>query len=252
MRRSARLQARTAQEAEPNDMITQDLITFNDDQALQPDVQVIDMGTSALTQTIRQLAGQQNAIDDLTDQLAGMSTQPRGEPCISHTKQYLDQEEATVRFQECLQQIPFHEMAWATGRNLPRLVYRYDPNAPLQAILTEMEETPPNIRVLDALIRRIEVESGRKIMGVFCNHYRDGSDYTPPHQDSYGFDVFTLSLGGSRDCHFHPLSGGPADKYTLMNGDLLFFNLAANEVYKHSIPKRASAEPRISLVFFAQ
>jgi alkylated DNA repair dioxygenase AlkB len=168
-----------------------------------------------------------------------------------------------------MEQIPFSTMAWRAGRVLPRLVYRYDPNAMSEAVklmarnvpLPDELEDARQIRVLDALIRRLEMDTGRKITGVFCNQYRDGKDYTPAHQDSYGCDVFTLSLGATRKCVFDPIPvrsefdctrESERQEFELNSGDLLYFNMAANNVYKHSIPACSKAGPRISLVFFAQ
>ncbi len=198
---------------------------------------------------------------------------------ISYTPCYLEEHEAKERFDECMEQIPFSTMAWRAGRVLPRLVYRYDPNAMSKAVklmarnvpLPDELEDARQIRVLDALIRRLEMDTGRKITGVFCNQYRDGKDYTPSYQDSYGCDVFTLSLGATRKCVFDPIAGQPLavdpiagvsetdliheperQTFDLNSGDLLYFNMAANNVYKHSIPSCSKAGPRISLVFFAQ
>jgi len=162
------------------------------------------------------------------------------DPVLCHTPQYLSPEEANLRFEECLAQIPFHTIMWRTGRNLPRQVFRYDVGG------------SDNIRVLDALINRVETESGRKIMGVFCNRYRDGNDHTPFHKDTYGCDVFTLSLGATRSCVFKPDNGGTNFICTLKSGDLLYFNQATNAIFKHSIPQERNVGERVSLVFFAE
>lgn len=105
--------------------------------------------------------------------------------------------------------------------------------------------------ILDEIIRDLEILSGRKIMGLFCNYYRDGQDYAGLHQDSYGADVLTLSLGGSRTCYFYPLNKTKEKlSFELASGDLLYFDQALNAQYKHTIPKWANAQPRISIVAF--
>jgi hypothetical protein len=177
---------------------------------------------------------------------------------VEHTPGFLSDEEATTRLRECIEQIPFALLQWMPGRKLPRLVYRYDTDFILAASIAANGsfETPEGYRhipVLDVLIQQIESSTGKEIRGVFCNLYRNGNDYTPAHRDSYGCDIFTLSLGVSRTCIFEPTSPfGYRQEYQLNNGDLLFFNQTANGLYKHSIPKDTSTEPRVSLVFFVQ
>jgi len=91
---------------------------------------------------------------------------------------------------------------------------------------------------------------GRRVEGIFCNYYEDGSNYTPYHQDSYGGNVLTVSFGGSRDLLVKPIEGGKSDKYTCEDGDIVVFSEQWDFKNKHSIPKRSKGEPRISIVLF--
>lgn len=160
------------------------------------------------------------------------------DPC--HYPRFLDDDLATQYFDQCKQQIPFQEMLWRAGRKLPRLVYRYDP-----------EER--QIKILNRLIKLVEFKGHRTVMGVFCNYYRNGNDYTPWHQDSYGADIFTLSLGATREFQmkFHNQAG--VVSYQLQNGDGYYFSQQINAQMKHCIPKiKEIVGERISIVFFLQ
>lgn len=165
---------------------------------------------------------------------------------ISLTKGFLPPDEAEQIFDECLEQIPFEDMYWGNGI-LKRKVYEYDysSNYLKRAFNHECEKIP----VLDDLINRISEHINETIVSAVCNYYRDGSDYSPSHQDDSGFDLCILSLGGTREVVLTSLTDNSVSKYTLSNGDLFFFNQVANATYKHSIPKKNNAEPRISLVF---
>lgn len=158
---------------------------------------------------------------------------------IQHTPSFIPNKESSVYFETCLKQIPFTKIIWKTGKILPRKGFSYN-------ILGNKR-----IPILDKLIDQLEEATGRIINGVFCNYYEDGNDHCAPHTDIYGSDLFTLSLGGTRDCLFHPIKGGKSTKYTLKSGDLLYFNLETNFEYKHSIPVRKRVlDSRISILFF--
>lgn len=104
------------------------------------------------------------------------------------------------------------------------------------------------------LITELQLQCNVKVQGVFCNLYRDGNDYCPYHRDSYGCDVWTLSLGDTRDFLVKKdVIGAKADKWTLESGDLYFMDKTLHKHYKHSIPVRKNKKhARISLVFFTQ
>ena len=155
---------------------------------------------------------------------------------IVHIPAYLTAEQATDYFHMLEENLPWQTVKWgATGRNLPRLVCSYERNTCIS---------------LEHLIELIEKAFNVDVAGVWCNFYRDGNDYTPPHKDNYDADVYTLSLGGTRNCVFTKDSDATRSVYTLASGDILFFDQATNAQYKHSIPKSANADPRISVVFF--
>lgn len=168
-----------------------------------------------------------------------METPPELDLNLALHKKFLSTDDAQGFFSMCKALIPFSTMKWGRG-NLPRLVYRYD----------EEDEV---IEPLEILKIEIQAKFNRKITGVFCNYYADGAHYTPPHKDSYGCDIFTLSLGESRQCVFEHDLTREKIVYDLHSGDLLYFTEILNAQYKHSIPKTTKKlNERISLVFFCE
>jgi alkylated DNA repair dioxygenase AlkB len=61
--------------------------------------------------------------------------------------------------------------------------------------------------------------------------------------------VCSVSFGGSRDFYFKSEDDGTVVKTKLHDGDLFVMYGETNNRYKHSIPKRAKANARISLTF---
>jgi alkylated DNA repair dioxygenase AlkB len=104
------------------------------------------------------------------------------------------------------------------------------------------------------LKNKIENEYGFRIKGIFVNLYKDGSNYTPYHKDTYGgTGIFTVSVGGSRQFSVKNDNSKEVTKYILEDGDLFYFNSKFNEENKHSITlTKKNVEPRISIVFFAE
>lgn len=90
------------------------------------------------------------------------------------------------------------------------------------------------------------------VKGIFLNWYKDGNDYCPYHSDRYGTNVYTISLGGTRDLLIKQNGRGTrAEKFTLKSGDLYFMSNKMQSTHKHSIPKRKKVNSeRMSVVFF--
>ena len=107
--------------------------------------------------------------------------------------------------------------------------------------------------LLEGLLVQIQQTFKTIIRGVFLNWYKDGSDYCPYHSDNYNSDVYTISLGQSRDLLIKRNGPGKAEKFTLNSGDLYYMSNAIQLTHKHSIPSRKKVtNERISIVFFAQ
>ena len=69
----------------------------------------------------------------------------------------------------------------------------------------------------------------------------------------YDTDVYTISLGSSRDLLIkQDGKGTKSEKIKLDSGDLYFMDERLHRNHTHSIPKRANSGRRISVVFFAK
>ena len=87
---------------------------------------------------------------------------------------------------------------------------------------------------------------------TFVNYYRTGADSVAWHADRVGRHqidpiVAVVSLGGPRRFHLRPMGGGESAKLVLGSGDLLVMGGACQHTWEHSVPKMASAPPRMSV-----
>jgi hypothetical protein len=100
------------------------------------------------------------------------------------------------------------------------------------------------------IVEIVEAIGMKTVVGSFVNYYRNGQDYAPYHRDVYGFDSVTVSFGGSRDFLLKSDTTNVITKTVLSDGDIFTFPLYVNQTHTHSVPKRALAEPRISMLLF--
>ena len=150
---------------------------------------------------------------------------------------FIDRETADNYFGQLLD-LPWQQVTWSTGKPLPRLVYQATDGG----------------GVLDELRRLVENNFGIPIRGIWCNQYRNGADYTPEHQDSYGGYVFTISFGATRRFIFRNIKTSEKIELLPEHGDLYYFSPSMNNTHKHSVPKIRAREDngmRISVVLFA-
>ena len=95
---------------------------------------------------------------------------------------------------------------------------------------------------------------------VWVNYYRGGRDSVAWHSDRIGIDpaasvVAIVSLGGPRRFLLRgradrlPADRGRSRSFTLASGDLLVMGGSCQQDWEHSIPKVASAPPRMSATF---
>ena len=141
--------------------------------------------------------------------------------------------------------LPWKEVKWGpTKRTLPRLVYSYNGESTGIVLLELKQIIETNFPVIG------------KIRGIWCNQYRNGDDYTPEHQDSYGGYVFTLSFGAPRRLVFRRIDNNEKITLNTKHGSLYYFSSQMNSENKHSVPKATKAEKvlgdgiRLSIVFF--
>lgn len=89
---------------------------------------------------------------------------------------------------------------------------------------------------------------------VSAGWYRTGTDSVAWHGDRIARErprsiVATVSLGGPRRFLIRPKGGGPSKRFDLGRGDLVVMGGACQRLWEHTIPKSASAPPRIALMF---
>jgi alkylated DNA repair dioxygenase AlkB len=89
---------------------------------------------------------------------------------------------------------------------------------------------------------------------VSAGWYRTGLDSVAWHGDRVARDraqsiVATVSLGGPRRFLIRPRGGGESTGFDLGRGDLVVMGGACQRLWEHTVPKSASAPPRIALMF---
>jgi alkylated DNA repair dioxygenase AlkB len=110
---------------------------------------------------------------------------------------------------------------------------------------------PPVIEAMRAALSdryRVTLDS------VGFNLYRDGRDSVAWHGDRIARQitepvVALVSLGETRPFLVRPRGGGRSQRFFLAAGDLLVTGGRTQREWQHSIPKVASAGPRISIAF---
>ena len=109
-------------------------------------------------------------------------------------------------------------------------------------------------RLLDRMARCLSRHYGLRLPSISANLYRDGNDSVAWHGDQVGRHRVTtivaiVSLGSLRTLLLRPEGGGPSVAYPLHSGDLLVQGGTCQRTFQHSVPKRAHAGPRISVMF---
>lgn len=112
-------------------------------------------------------------------------------------------------------------------------------------------DRPP---LLDRMARCLGRRYGVRLPSVSANLYRDGNDSVAWHGDRVGkvradAVVAILSLGATRTLLLRPEGGGPSVSFPMHSGDLLVQGGTCQRTFQHCVPKRASAGPRISVMF---
>lgn len=129
---------------------------------------------------------------------------------------------------------------WIYERKLPepRLTAAYDG-----------ADLPP---ALEAIRATVSGRYGVEFDSVFLNLYRDGRDSVAWHGDRVARTVHeplvaTVSLGRPRRFLLRPKGGGPSVRFEPASGDLLVMGGRCQTEWDHTVPKVASAGPRISI-----
>jgi alkylated DNA repair dioxygenase AlkB len=129
--------------------------------------------------------------------------------------------------------------------DVPRLLARAPAEGPSAALLRQLAST---------LSRRYD----RALPSITLAHYRDGNDSVALHGDKVGVlkddcIVATVSVGAPRRLLLKPNpehnAAGPTLTFELGWGDLFVMGGTCQRTWLHGIPKRAHADPRISIMF---
>lgn len=139
-------------------------------------------------------------------------------------------------------------LGWRCGR---RAMYGSLVDDPRLSAALDLE-TVDTATVIRDIAEWLDHRYRETIDSVWVNYYRDGRDSVAWHSDRVGRTqvdpvVAIVSLGGPRRFMLRPIGGGPAQRYLLGSGDLLVMGGACQHAWEHSIPKVASAPPRMSV-----
>lgn len=108
--------------------------------------------------------------------------------------------------------------------------------------------------VLEEMIGLLSGRYGTRMDRAGAGWYRTGVDSVAWHGDRIARElphsiVATVSLGGPRRFLIRPKGGGESTAFNLGGGDLVVMGGACQRLWEHTIPKVASAPPRIALMF---
>lgn len=125
----------------------------------------------------------------------------------------------------------------------PRLVARFDRDHP-----------PSGLEVIGQMSEALSERYGVALDRITCNLYRDGKDSVAWHGDRIARDlpeatIAILSLGEPRPFRIRPKGGGSSMGWPAGRGDLIVMGGSCQRTHDHSIPKVASAGPRIAVMF---
>ena len=130
--------------------------------------------------------------------------------------------------------------------------YMYDRKVAEPRLTTRAWDDPPD--PLPGMARALSEHYGEDLSSVSANLYRDGRDSVAWHGDRVGRRraetvVAIVSLGSPRRFLLRPKGGGPSRRLAPASGDLLVLGGTCQRTWEHSVPKCASAGPRISIMF---
>jgi len=116
------------------------------------------------------------------------------------------------------------------------------------------EDGPSPLPLLEEVGRALSRHYGRELDSIGCNYYRTGSDSVAWHGDRMRHTqvdplVAIVSVGAPRPFLLRPRGGGHSLSFLLGQGDLLVMGGAIQHDWEHTVPKVASAGPRISITY---
>ncbi len=128
----------------------------------------------------------------------------------------------------------------------------YDRTVVEPRLTTRLWEVPPD--PLPGMAAALSERYGVDLSAISANLYRDGRDSVAWHGDRVGRGrretvVALVSLGSARRFLLRPNGGGRSVRLAPGHGDLLVLGGTCQRTWQHSVPKSASAGPRISVMF---
>jgi alkylated DNA repair dioxygenase AlkB len=108
--------------------------------------------------------------------------------------------------------------------------------------------------VIGAMQQALSRHYGVPFERVSLAFYRNGQDSVAWHGDYVARTmpaavVATVSVGAPRKFQLRPAGGGRSLSLNLGGGDLLVMGGTCQRTWQHHVPKLASAEPRIAIMY---
>jgi alkylated DNA repair dioxygenase AlkB len=130
----------------------------------------------------------------------------------------------------------------------------YDRTLDVPRLVAALPEDGAGHPLLAEMMRALDARYGVSFTRIGLALYRDGNDSVAWHGDRVARElpeaiVATVSLGEPRRFLLRPAEGGPARAFALGWGDLIVMGGSCQRTWRHSVPKVARAQPRITVMF---
>jgi len=184
----------------------------------------------------------------LLNMLSGLTLQPRPSLNLPAGIEQFKGFSTQGQYSTLSHELPFQPILWKTGKYLPRLA--------CSLTREEVSSHPTLHQMIETALRSHPLFENSQYESVWINHYRNGQDHTPYHQDSYDASVMMISVGAPRTLLTKQVSQGGepvprAQSWQCEDGDVTVFTPEWNDRHQHSVPKRTRVdEGRISIVVF--
>jgi alkylated DNA repair dioxygenase AlkB len=141
-----------------------------------------------------------------------------------------------------------------TTRWQQQTAHLYDRTVDVPRLIAGLPEDGPGHPLLEAMMRALSRRYGAAFTRIGLALYRDGNDSVAWHGDRVARDlpealVATVSLGEPRRFLLRPAEGGRSLAFALGWGDLIVMGGSCQRTWRHSVPKLARAQPRVSVMF---
>jgi alkylated DNA repair dioxygenase AlkB len=133
-------------------------------------------------------------------------------------------------------------------------MHMYDREVAVPRLLARVELGSAGQLLIEGMRQALSARYGEQFVYTSAALYRDGRDSVALHGDTTARDmleavVATVSLGAPRRFLLKPAQGGASIALPLGHGDLLVMGGTCQRMWRHGIPKAASAGPRIAVMF---